>query len=119
MSQEKEVAKDTLREDILNSKDDGLGINTQLESKGTGGDGTKKKLASIIYRSCEDLHGEKCQCNNSGACNGTEELPGLCILIVRGPVGMESGMVNDDQVGNTRDGQPDPALAAMTGERAE
>lgn len=40
MSQEKEVAKDTLREDILNSKDDGLGINTQLESKGTGGDGT-------------------------------------------------------------------------------
>ena len=40
MSQEKEVAKDTLREDILNGKDDGLGINTQLESKGTGGDGT-------------------------------------------------------------------------------
>lgn len=42
MSQEKEVPKNTLCEDILHSKEDSLGIDAQLKSKCAGSDGTRK-----------------------------------------------------------------------------
>lgn len=41
MGQEEEVSQDTLGEDILHGKEDGLGVNGQLESQRTGGDRTK------------------------------------------------------------------------------
>jgi hypothetical protein len=41
MSQKKEVSQDTLREDILHSEENCLGINTQPESESTGTKGTE------------------------------------------------------------------------------
>lgn len=53
MCQEKPVADNSLCQDIVNSEDDGLSINAQLESQGTGTEYTKIVSIRIIHMNAE------------------------------------------------------------------
>lgn len=53
MCQEKPVADNSLCQDIVNSEDDGLSINAQLESQGTGTEYTKIVSIRDIHMNAE------------------------------------------------------------------
>jgi hypothetical protein len=124
MRQKKPVSEDTLCEDIQDSEKDSLQINAQPKRQCTSRDGTINKL--VFFPSGKSYvspwiysHREQRENSNGRSRNRRKEPSSLCVLVHRRPLCVETNMVNHSQIGDTRDGQPDPAHTTVACKRAE
>lgn len=124
MCQQKPVTQKTLSKDILDSKQNSLNINTDLQSERARSKRTSKRIKisnlCIKSRGSEfNIHREQRKSNKPRTRQRPKEPPRLRILIPRRPLRMETPMMQHNQVTRTTNHQPNPAHPRVTRKRTQ
>lgn len=125
MGQQQPVTRDTLGKDIQHGEKDRLSIDTGFQGQGSSRDGTVpvSTIHSIRRWGTERrekgiIHWEEGKHNQTRSRESPKEASERGILSLCRALSMESRMVQNNQIPNTRKRQPGPSCLCVSRERA-